>query len=449
MTKKIERQPIWESSIRPLYPKCVWVEGTGYRNFIIDHNIHKRRTSYQHTNSLSLGGGSVTSARSLGNKSVSCDVIDEDEIADLQLIGSSDMRRFRRSSNLSDDVSTTAVGRPQCRRHLQTTSKFSNFNAIKRQLNKRFPHTRSGGDKNPQVTSASELSDGTEQIPFECCEVAPSANDIEHLNASKSLLTERVLQWLDLAGRNTIIRPECELASKLPPRRICTTDSLKKPIVTQTVPLKRTESLHHLSLTFNEDETYVAAQQPSDRDKAALSFGEFFPTTYRSSRAFLAGRLSAHHQQQQHPQTRPPSAIAATASVPDTNLGHTHTLPQNNDHNDADDDDDVVDNNDEHDKPQTPQSNPSKSSGKSRKSEKNIENQYRALIQRQILEKSCNTQIAKRQLHIFMPNLPKKKPIATSTGGIAGVAAAAACLADRGHDCDSSCLSTIMSNVSK
>lgn len=445
MTKKIERQPIWESSIRPLYPKCVWVEGTGYRNFIIDHNIHKRRTSYQNTSSISLGGGSVTSVRSFGNKSVSCDVIDEDELTDLQLIGSSDLQRFRRASNLSDDVSTTTAGRTQCRRHLQNTSKSSNFSAIKRQLNKRFPHSRSGGDKNPQTTSASDLTDGTEQTPFECCENAPSAKDIEHLNASKSLLTERVLQWLDLAGRNTIIRPECELAKKLPPRRICTTDSLKKPIVTQTAPLKRTESLHHLSLTFNEDETYVAAQPPTDRDKAALSFGEFFPTTYRSSRAFLAGRLSAHHHQQQHPQARPPSAIA---SIPEPNLGHSNTQQQNNDHTDADDDD-VVENDDEHDTSQTTQPSASKTSGKSKKNEKNIENQYRALIQRQILEKSCNTQIAKRQLHIFMPNLPKKKPIATATGGISGVAAAAACLADRGHDYDSSCLSTIMSNISK
>lgn len=427
----------------------MWVEGTGYRNFIIDHNIHKRRSSYQNTTSLSLGGGSVTSAQ-FDKKSVSCDVIDEDDIADLQLIGSSDMRRFRRSSNLSDDVSTTAVGRPQCRRHLQTTSKSSNFNAIKRQLNKRFPHSRSGSDKNQQATSASDLTDSAEQAPFECCEVIPSAKDIEHLNTSKSLLTERVLQWLDLAGRNTIIRPECELANKLPPRRVCTTDSLKKPIVTQTAPLKRTESLHHLSLTFNEDETFVAAQQSNDRDKAALSFGEFFPTTYRSSRAFLAGRLSAHHnQQQQHPQARPPSAIAANASIPETNIGHPNIQPQNNDHND-DDNNDVVDNDDEHDKPQTPQPSTSKSSGNSKKNEKNIENQYRALIQRQILEKSCNTQIAKRQLHIFMPNLPKNKPNAATTGGITGgVAAVAACLADRGHDCDSSCLSTIMSNISK
>lgn len=416
MTKKIERQPIWESSSRPLYPKCVWVEGAGYRHFILDHDITKRKTIQ--TNFINGNSSSSSNSYSSGSggsgvkKSISCDIIDTDKEC-LQLVGSSDVRTQRRSSNLSDDIFT---GRQSCRRYSQSTAK-SNLNTIKRQLNRRFP-TKSSIDKHQ--ASSSELSATTNDHngPIECC--TESIKDMEHLNLSKNLLTERVLQWLDLAGRNTIIRPDGETIRKPLARRICTTESIKKPTLPPSYvpPLKRAESLHHLSLTFNEDETYIATQQQQQQnenrtgDKSIINFGEFFPTTYRSSRAFLRNNSP-----------KPTSASSTT----------TTKVEQQNPINEQQ------------------SNNSTKPVGKLKKNDKNIENQYRALIQRQILEKSCNTQLAKRQLHIFMPNLPKKKlqplnvnNVVESDTLLGGEQEGAAL------DCDSSYLSTIFSsNLSK
>lgn len=374
--QKIERSPIWESSSRPLYPKCVWVDGAGYRNFIIDYNIQTRRRSSCQNNS----SRSIPLDRIIQHQSFSSDTIDSD--GELELVGSSDLRR--QLSNHSDDVNTRRPS--QCQRHLKSNIQSkSNFQSIKRQLYKRFPR-----DKVVDTTSDKEASEPEAKIAIGTIN---QTKDAEHIDLSANQLTERVLQWLDLAGRNTNMHLETEIKPHQR-RRICTTDTImKKTNIRHTSaggelhqPLKRAESLHHLSLTFGQNENV----------SAALSFGEFLPSTCRLSRtSSLAGRLSANNnanQQNSKTSSRPPSAVVVpTSSFLQPLLAKNDIKVRN-----------CIDDENERKKIAAT------TIGSSRKQDKNIENQYQTLIQRQILEKSCNTQLAKRQLHIFMPNLPKK-----------------------------------------
>lgn len=335
MTRKMERQPIWEASSRPLYPKCVWVEGAGYRHFILDHDINKKRKTYQ---------------SSATRKAISCDVI-EDDMESLKLNCMSDIKNERRLSIGSDDE----IDVRNCRRFMRQNR--SNLNLIKKQLSH-------------QIT----IKECQNQLPENGGDVQSKgkSEDTDDISFRKNQLTERVLNWLDLAGRNTLVKPENETVHKeLPKRRACTTESMKKPLLTQTQPstvIRRSDSIHHLSLTFNEDDSYSSqTRNNSSMDKEkTLNFGDLFTTTYRCSRKFLASRQQG---------VQPKLTSAASAKT-----------------------DKCVESSDKMKR------------YKSKRDEyKGIEIQYRAMIQRQILENSCNTQLAKRQLHIFMPNLPKKK----------------------------------------
>lgn len=378
MTKKTERLPIWESSSRPLYPKCVWVKGAGYRNFIIDYNIQKRRTSYGNNSSRSVQSDRALTERRDDHR--------------MELIGSSDSH---------SQLSTVR----NCRKNskLNSVEVKSNFETIKRQLYKRFPRQKTDDPCDASVENVSASATASTST-IKC-----QTRDAEHLDISRNQLTERVLQWLDLAGRNTIIRPETELnKSHHPTRRICTTESIMMKKNTpssangQQSMLKRTESLHHLSLTFgNKDEQSIPA---------TLRFGEFLPSSCRSTKTSMAsGRLNSKTM------SRPPSAAVALSSPPPTpplNDGDIKEVVGAAATTTVEDEEkkQLLDNN----------------------------NQYR------ILEKSsCNTQLmAKRQLHIFMPNLPKKHKIPTATPNEDGTMAVMA-------ECDSSFLSTILSNNSQ
>lgn len=234
-------------------------------------------------------------------------------------------------------------------------------------------------------------------------------------DSEQNQLTERVLQWLDLAGgisinRNYFDDIDARRNMVLSKRRTMTATGVrerKNSIQSVTTPLNRRESIHHLSLTFNEESAKATQKYPIEatqtsssiplNERVSLRFGEFFPTTYRCSRKFLSLRSG-----------KAASFDSVNASA------RTVTTP-----------------------------NGQKSmngSGKRNSSKINfqkvdqIENQYRAMIQRQILETSCNQQLAKRQLHIFMPNLPKKSAVhllaTTSTAA---------------DECDS-CLSTVLSS---
>lgn len=364
----------------------MWVDGGSYRNFILDHDITRRQRDFINLNGLS------------GRRTLSCDGIAED-MQSLKLIGSSQVKRHRRESNLSDTTLFTK------QRNNARISKNSSAQLIKKEFYENFGNQMAideeiaiGSDRD-YLTLSVIKSDGS------CDEKC--LND--EMDLSKNQLTERVLQWLDLAGRNTSnARNEIEMPkANQSKRRIFTApDTHKKKTVPQvyispkhtavtpiqpTPPvLRRTESVHHLSLTFNDDVGQLqhgGAPVDASAERHALSFGEFFPTAYRCSRKFLAYRNGG-------------------AKVRNVALANSHNMQQT-----------------EHGR---------KSFRNKPKRMDSIENQYRSMIQRQILENNCNTQLAKRQLHIFMPSLPKKTIVTTLPNSSNG-------------DCDS-CLSTILSS---
>lgn len=237
-----------------------------------------------------------------------------------------------------------------------------------------------------------------------------------HPEEANYQLTERVLQWLDLAGKTTAencdsVVPVNHKTSK----RVFTanpslggynSNNLQAPRKA-TPPLKRTESIHHLSLTLNEEElsgnkhqqTFIHLSQLSGRRLRQMSSAKVKtgPVATTQSTAGKGNLMS--------PKSTTSSSTNASAggsASAATSIQNSRTVSKGG---------------------------KKKALGKLGKTE-SIENQYRSMIHRQLLETSCNTQLAKRQLHIFMPN-PKLGAAQSSQ-----------------NDCDS-CLNSLISDASK
>lgn len=411
-SEKFQRQTIWESSRRPLYPKCVWVgangtKSTGYRHIIFDHDIAKRRP----TNVFLV---TAMAARAASNWPMACmemhsklhssqrahsfnyGATSDDDVESLKLIGCADIASYGGRSDESPKKLFDVNRRKMINHNATVCSDDDNNNNGVNRVNVR------------------ELV-GALNHPTKCNQrksIACAAAGVD--SREQNQLTERVLQWLDLAGGIPIDRHDLDDIDQkrkllLSKRRTMTATGVRErkgSMQSVTTPVNRRESIHHLSLTFNEDSANAMHKLPFEAtqtsssiplNERALRFGEFFPTTYRCSRKFLSlrsGRATSFDSA---------NASARTVSTP---IGST---------------------------PMTGSAKKPNSKIKFQKVEQ-IENQYRAMIQRQILETSCNQQLAKRQLHIFMPNLPKKSAahlLATSSAV--------------GDECES-CLSTVLSS---
>lgn len=354
-------QPIWESSRRLLHPKCVWVgsirgvsNGAAHRHFIFDHSLTNRQRSD------SIASSSSNHRNTRIEKSQSFDTV-EAKMDGLSIVGAGERMQNARSLNALND-----------RTELMANICFENefYDAL-------------GSPENIEAVTPIDISDenqfnlGMKRI----------SNEID---TSKNLLTERVLQWLDLAGGrgtagNFTAKRTDHLSKSLnttAKRRSVTAKELRKTATTELLEDKdtdikpkflRREPLHQTSMTFNDDVLNV-----HDFSQARNFFGDLFPTTYKCSRKFLTLR-------------RPKNAIDSLEPL-DLQL----TLP------------------------------PIKTMQASRKSIHSktkprlrleyCDDQYRSLIQREILETSCNAQAAKRQLHIFMPNIPKRCLIVNDCG---------------------------------
>lgn len=398
-----KRTVFWESSRRPLYPKWVWTDAVGQRHFILDHPIGN------------AGPLQSSAARSLLARS----------------------RQVRKSSSY-DGMFTDADAGPSLRQNVAVAGA------------RRLSNLSQG-----LLTEKSSISNATED-DAEAMQSESTARDALPA-VSGNPLTERVLQWLDLAGRTTLIRSEnaTNAVTKVPTRRICTAQVARNRKTTQIrrfsagvqylAPLgPRTESMHQLSLTFdataaqqgNEDATdkpsgtitpsaetaeYAAAAAAAAADTECAprhSFGEFVPTAYRCARIFAKRHAAAVGAtlpplQQQHDASfndvsRNQKATNNTARMATTSaIAGKHRTKAS--------------------KVQKQQHQPNGSLPTAAQ----IEQQYHSLIQRKLLENNCNESAARRQLHIFMPNLPDKKtatalPTALSArddsnSGIAGV----------------------------
>lgn len=403
-SEKFQRQSIWESSRRPLYPKCVWVEAngtksTGYRHIIFDHDIVNRRpTNVFLVTAMAARTASHwpmaclqthTKLHSQRAHSFNYGAASDDDVESLKLIGSAEIASYGERSDESP-------------KKLFDSSR-------KKMTNNNNTIVRSADDNRANVRElAGAINQTTKHHQRKSIACVAAGIDSNEQNQ----LTERVLQWLDLAGGISIDRNDLNDEDRkllLNKRRTMTATGVrerKNSIQCVTTPPNRRESIHHLSLTFNEDsasamqkysiETTQTSTPVPFNERVSLRFGEFFPTTYRCSRKFLSLRSG-----------KATSFDSANASA------RTVITPNGQ---------------------KTANGNGKKMNKIKFQKVEQIENQYRAMIQRQILETSCNQQLAKRQLHIFMPNLPKK-----SSTHLLGTTSAA------GDECES-CLSTVLSS---
>lgn len=363
------RPSYWESSRRPLYPKWVWSDVIGHRHFIIDHDIHQ----VKYTTSNNLVHNKRT-AIGLVPKAVSFDLV-----ADRRNGTMDDTRR------MSDAVGERQQSKRSVGRRNTYTPKPS-VTFLKRELNRRLAATKQeDGERN----SLSEVNQSA----------------VESSN-QKNPLADRVIHWLDLAGRNTLIRSEDMTIERGPVQRVCTTESLFQRPSHHSGSIRRSESVHMLSLTFNET---LHLSKQNDCEQFAL---KSFSSANRASRSILGAHrdtAATHHKPLRHSASEFPtnSDVTNKSDMAKVHFGTRSRKPSATGKQ---------------------SSNSRKSSSANAINNDDIEKQYRSLIQRQILEKSCNIQAARRQLHIFMPGLPDK--IALAPGGLG--------------DGDSSYLSTIL-----
>lgn len=346
-TKSDPHQPIWESSRRPLHPKCVWIESIGasgalnggHRHFIFDYNLsNSRNEAPSSLNGPFHSDFSLEKTHSLGAMA--------NKLSALSIIGSSDRMQINQAySSFEDDSSSLDF--------LIDKNVFEPLNL-------------------PGECVSVESMEMRKETP-----TTPSIRRITNeIDSSKNLLAERVLQWLDLAGgqheQSSTRRSEhigkLLNASK---RRSVTAKESRKSIDfdedgQKSKPIRR-ESIRQLSMTFN-DEQPTKETQHLNQSIVSLSFIDLFPSTYKCSRKFLS--------------LRRPKSISDRLEP----LDLQSTIPLKSE-----------------------KKSTQKHSNKMKpKRLEYFDDQYRSIIQRQILETSCNTQAAKRQLHIFMPNLPKR-----------------------------------------
>lgn len=360
---ELNHQPIWESSRRLLHPKCVWVgstRGVSNRHFIFDQSL---------TNSYRARSDSVTSNSHAPNyrstrieKSQSFDTV-ETKMDGLSIVGAGDRIQNAHARSLNALNDRTEMMADIC-------------------FEREFYDALGSSEHVDTVAPIDIISDGNHLT-------SGMKRINSEIDSSKNLLTERVLQWLDLAGgrgAGSLSNKHTDHQSKTQnvtvKRRSVTakeqrrTDQRTDPHEDTEIKSKhlRREPLHQMSMTFNDDVLNV-----KDFSTTRNFFGDLFPTTYRCSRKFLTLR-------------RPKNAIDSLEPL-DLQL----TLP-----------------------PIRAMQAPRKSIHSKTKPKLRLEycdDQYRSLIQREILETSCNAQAAKRQLHIFMPNFPKRCLIVNDCGG--------------------------------
>lgn len=413
-SEKFQRQSIWESSRRPLYPKCVWVEAngtksTGYRHIIFDHDIAKRRPTNvflvtamaaRATSSWPMGYMEMH-AKLQPQRARSYGIGSDDDVESLKLIGNADITSYSGGSDESPKkLLFDGNGKKMINNSVTVCSGSDNVGRV-------------------NVRATSGKIDSAAKHAHRKSIACATASGIDCNEPNQ--LTERVLQWLDLAGGTAIDRNDFDDIDEKRQslllsganeriRAMTVTGAHERKNSTQsvTMPVSRRESIHHLSLIFNEDNNNVMQKYSLDasessssiplNERVSIRFGGFFPTTYRCSRKFLSLRTGK-------------------AASFDNGNGSARTVNTPNGQKSI---------------------NGSATKANKVKFQKvdQIENQYRSMIQRQILETSCNQQLAKRQLHIFMPNLPKK-----SSSHLLATSSSAA----TGDEC-ASCLSTVLSS---
>ncbi|XP_017090765.2 uncharacterized protein [Drosophila bipectinata] len=237
-------RPIWESASRPLFVRSVWREAIGRRHFILDYEPRQRqrwkrqktrlKATYQQTQSCEIYQESTEG---------SVEYLDEDLLLDatkLTLQQQQSLPQMGGQGRQGQNVATTGSGREQ-RHHSNRHAKRRAW-LLSRGRTYNLEHHLTD---NPSRRSS--LQDSSSVLPS-------TANNPEER------LAERVLHWLDLAGRTDIVK-----AAESPP----------VPPATSSAQLARSaqrmQRTHHRSLSLkrvatvavNHHQRSVAVRKPS------------------------------------------------------------------------------------------------------------------------------------------------------------------------------------------
>lgn len=433
------RPYIWESSNRPMFVRSVWLDSEGYRHVLLDEEVRKRKE--------------VRSMRRVQTER-SSSVEDQ-----LQCIGLSDIgikgKELHPSATCAETTNDKThakkldkgMGKLRACRRMCEMSDIS-FVSLKHQLTRQKSKK---GRLNPETGATSENRPKVnEQVNKDGVNESMSKDDDSH----KNQLTERVLQWLDKTGKFTSISPvvKKEKIIALPEinirdndgeeeweatenfefaKKVMSAENILRPRHKTAVPLRRSESVHTLSLTFDEDDLAPNPYGISRCKSAALRFGDFFPATYKCSKKFLSlcsRKTSASSSAQSLNNRVSPPSTSTSAN----NLTNLNELPEatsksgiatnsivislnNLDLNKLEENCGMAGNRNSQNNTAGGMEINNNTTGSSsrrrkilRRKDTLIENQYKHIIHKHILETQCNTQIVKRQLHIFIPKLPKK-----------------------------------------
>lgn len=349
-------QPYWESSQRLLHPKCVWVESFGgYRHFIFDRSMSQDQTKIEASSQCEIKTGSTTAKST-------------------EISGQNQVIGYERSKSLdlSQNDSLKIIGSADLKLSPAKEMRSNNL------------HSKHGRILEP----GQWLNDTSSEV--ELSSIRSSNTNIQQLSNEidlcKDLLADRVLQWLDLAENNRTVCIKRKESIERPTAKRRSITAKESTESMESHPVVRRESIHHLSMTFDENTANVIQTDdiiPMRQGGITLRFDQFFPTTYRCSRKFLSLRRT----------TDPAKPFDFT-----NKSNHNVIMIEASQHER---------------RPTGMTSRKQKQSGKfgvgkSKRFTEYFDDQYHSMIQRQILETSCNTQLTKRQLHIFMPNFPKK-----------------------------------------
>lgn len=431
-----------------MFVRSVWLDSEGHRHVLLDEEVRKRKD--------------VRTMRRIQTERASST---EDQ---LQCIGLSDIgingKELHPSATCGEATTSheksgarkldKGMGKLRACRRMCEKSDIS-FVSLKHQLTRQRSN-RGRGTGETGETSENHLNDqGKSTVNAK----SVSKEDDTHRNQ----LTERVLQWLDKTGKFTSITPlvKKEKIIALPEihvkdndaeeeweeaetfefaKKVMSAENILKPRHKTAVPLRRSESVHTLSLTFDEGDLPPNPYGISRCKSAAVRFGDFFPATYKCSKKFLSlcsRKTSASSSAQSLSNRVSPPLTSASAN----NLTNLNELPETTARSGVATNNSIVIslNNLDLNKLEesgvagnrNSQNNTSGgmeinnngttaggggggggSSSRRRKilrrKDTLIENQYKHIIHKHILETQCNTQIVKRQLHIFIPKLPKK-----------------------------------------
>lgn len=349
-------QPIWESSQKPLHPKCVWVDSfgasnSGRRHFIFDYSISTDHISYAKSVFCSCNNSNLSTTRQLGSAA--------------KINGTKLYESNRRNNS---EIETTKHTAHEIQK---STPKSSEMSLRTETL---------------ETCSSDEMIKSISKSPAELKNVKPLDVESEH-----NFLANRVLQWLDLAsGRNLPVLKRSVYIEKTLERfkkRSLTAKETARDGSPQRDPNTKQriqrEPIRQLSMVFDDSDAVRSESRDTNANStgSSLNFGNIFPVTYRCSRKFLSLRRSITVPAKANDLIDPMDTLATVTTAS-----------------------------------KQEQRTKKKLSSKRHKIKRidYVDDQYRAMIERQILEQSCNIQMAKRQLHIFMPMSDTEKSISNS-----------------------------------